>query len=101
MPSLQPPNGSHSRAFFALSTQHVLKQLGGSPQDGLSHQEAERRLEIHGWSQLRTKKPSFIFELHFFKTRPWSIILPFALIPMLVTETRNAVQRAWRGRTQD
>ncbi len=30
----------------------------------------------------------------------WTLILPFALIPMLATETRKMLQRAWRGRVK-
>ena len=41
-----------------------------------------------------------MFEIHFLSAGPWSLILPFALIPMLATETRKVIQRAWKRRAQ-
>jgi len=40
-----------------------------------------------------------IFEIQPLKAGTWTLILPFALIPMLATETRKVIQRAWKRRT--
>ena len=61
MPISKTQNGSHSEAVFALLPQDVLAQLGGSRQDGLSHEEAEQRLATYGWNQLRGKKSPSLF----------------------------------------
>jgi len=60
MPNSRSPNEAPSKAVFTLSIQDTLHGLGSSRQDGLSHQEAKRRLETYGRNQLRGKKaPSF------------------------------------------
>lgn len=41
-----------------------------------------------------------MFELSFLRAGAWIFILPFALIPMLATETRKVLQRAWKQRAQ-
>jgi len=41
-----------------------------------------------------------MFEIHSLKAGSWIFILPFALIPMLATEARKVIQRAWMRRTQ-
>jgi len=40
-----------------------------------------------------------IFEIQPLKAGTWALILPFALIPMLATEMRKVIQRAWKRRT--
>ena len=76
----QSPNGSHSQEFFALSAQDTLSQLGGSRQDGLSHQEAERRLGIHGWNQLRGKKAPSLFVTMLRQLRSFLILILVAAV---------------------
>ncbi|MFC2095107.1 cation-translocating P-type ATPase [Candidatus Bipolaricaulota bacterium] len=41
-----------------------------------------------------------MFEVQFLRLAPWGLILPFALIPMLATESRKVIQRIWRRRMQ-
>jgi P-type Ca2+ transporter type 2C len=41
-----------------------------------------------------------MFEIHKLTAGTWAIILPFALIPMIATETRKAIRLAWKRRTQ-
>ncbi|MBE0636054.1 cation-translocating P-type ATPase, partial [Candidatus Bipolaricaulota bacterium] len=41
-----------------------------------------------------------MFEVHRLNAGAWVLILPFALIPMLATEMRKVIQRAWKRRTQ-
>ena len=41
-----------------------------------------------------------MFEIHRLHAAAWGLVIPFALIPMLATETRKGVQQAWKKRTQ-
>ena len=40
-----------------------------------------------------------MFDIHSLKAGAWGLILPFALIPMVATETRKVIQRAWKRKT--
>lgn len=61
MTILRSPDPFHREVWFALSSQDVINQFDSSRHDGLTHQEAEQRLEIHGWNQLQGKKqPLFL-----------------------------------------
>lgn len=76
----QTPNRSHFEAVFALSTQDAIDQLGGSRQDGLSHEEAERRLETYGLNQLRGKKSPSLFVTMVQQLRSFLILILVAAV---------------------
>jgi len=76
----QSSNRSHSEAFFALSAQDALNQLGASRHDGLTDQEAERRLEVHGLNRLRSKKAPSLFVTMLRQLRSFLILILVAAV---------------------
>lgn len=80
MSSSQSSNGFYSKAFFALSAQDALNQLGGSRHDGLTHREAEQRLEIHGLNRLRGKKAPSLFVTMLRQLRSFLILILVAAV---------------------
>jgi len=76
----QTSNGSRFENAFALSAQDALNQLGGNRQDGLSHEEADRRLETYGWNQLRGKKAPSLFVTMVRQLRSFLILILMAAV---------------------
>ena len=76
----QPLNELQSRDFFALSILDTIRQLSGSHHDGLSNEEAKRRLEIHGWNQLRGKKTPSLFVTMLRQLRSFLILILVAAV---------------------
>lgn len=77
---------------YQQKAEDVLKSLSATT-DGLSHEEAERRLKVHGANELREKKkiPSWLLFLHQFKDFMIIILIVAAILSGVMGDLTDTI----------